>query len=765
MRYDQELTPQKSCQANVALVMGLTQPATSRLRLKTFLSLLLLLVTTATYWQLWQNDFVNYDDDIYIQGNRYVRAGVTSATLRWALMEVGYAGNWHPLTWISLQIDQTLFGWKALGFHFTNLCFHLANSVLLLHVLERMTGALWRSALVAALFALHPLHVESVAWVAERKDVLSTFFWLLTMAAYASYVFRPGVIRYLLVLLAFGFGLMAKPMLVTLPCVLLLLDYWPLGRVRLRGQAAAEVDSAGSTVNSARLWLLLAEKIPLFGLVAASSWLTLIAQNRGLALMTVSLDQRLANSLVATVMYLSQTFWPASLAILYPYPTAGFSIFQEAAALGLIMLVSGLVLWRVRLQPYLLVGWLWFLGTLVPVSGLVVQVSIQSRADRYTYVPLIGLFIALTWGLADFVNRLRVPKRLVYGATAVMVTVCAVASGRQVAIWRDSVTLWEHALAVTQDNYMAHTKLGTALLEMKRFKAARFHFEKALQIRSFSLGEYNLGRVSLDEGDRVGAIRHFEDALATDPDNPVVHYRLALVYDAMEMLQAAFSHYQAAWRNQPGNPGLLRHLELVRMRQAADPQAISALTAALPQDPNPGEICDAIGWQLALEGKEKEAEAAFHRAVEMLPLVTKYSCDLAQILGDLEQKQLSMEIYRTAAQRDPGWLEALNYSAWSLATEPHPEFRDSSRAIRLARQACEATAYQEADYLDTLGAAYAAAGKFDEASALVHQALLAGSKKADADWVAAVQTRRQRYAQHRAYYADPEAAVGSGKFR
>jgi tetratricopeptide (TPR) repeat protein len=765
---------------------------------KAVLSLLLVVTTCVSYWPLWQNEFVNYDDDMYVQFNPYVKAGLTGPSVWWAITEVGYTGNWHPLTWISLQLDQTLFGSRPVGFHFTNLLFHLANSVVLLHVLERMTAALWQSALVAGLFALHPLHVESVAWIAERKDVLSTLFWLLTMAAYRRYAAGPTTLGYLFVVLIFALGLMAKPMLVTLPCVLLLLDYWPLHRLRPRWLPvpAAAAPYGSIVVVPASLARLVAEKTPFLLLAAGSSFMTVLAQQRAAAVNPLPFTERLSNALVATVSYLGQTFWPTGLAVLYPHPSESLGWAQAGAAGALLILITGWALWRMRTQPYLLVGWLWFLGTLVPVSGLVVQVGSQARADRYTYIPLIGLFMGLVWGLGDLVDKLRVPQIVVSGAAGAMLTACAVASACQLGVWKDSLTLWEHTLAVTQDNHLAHNKLGMALLDMKRLKMARFHFERALEIHPSPLAEYNLARVLLEEGDRVGAIRHFEKTLQIQssavaeynvarllleagdrvgairhfqrcldevPDNPAGHYRIAQVYDTLEMLQAAASHYSAALQSKSDYGDSLDRLNRVRLRQGKAQEAIPGLAAALPNVRNPAEVYDAMGWVWVLDGETEQAQSAFQKAAEIDPSGTKYGCDLAQILSDSNQKEASMERYRLAVPRDPGWLPALNLSAWSLATQPDPGFRDSARAMRLARQLCEATAYQAADYLDTLAAAYAAAGRFSEAAALVRQALIRGQPTAEPAWVAAVEARRQLYHVHQAFYEDPVAAAGFRK--
>ncbi|HZQ47531.1 MAG TPA: hypothetical protein VFC07_10995, partial [Verrucomicrobiae bacterium] len=367
----------------------------------------LALITVAVYWPVTRFAFINYDDTDYVIYNAAIQKGVTTAGVEWAL-KTGYASNWHPLTWISHMVDCGLYGLKPGGHHLTNLLFHTANVVLLFLILGQFTGAMWRSALVAALFAWHPLHVESVAWVSERKDVLSTFFWLLTMAAYGAYakaskVQGPGSkVGYCLALLAFALGLLSKPMVVTLPFVLLLLDYWPLKRI--------------AELNKDNLARLVLEKIPFFILAMLECVVTFWAQKSGDAVVksaALPFSARVANALVSYVRYLWKTIWPENLAA--PYPFSHNWTFWTAAGAGLfLVIISAVVLWRIRAQPYLAVGWFWFLGTLVPVIGLV-QVGIQSMADRYTYVPLIGIFIMLAWSIPDRWAKWPSPG-LVFGA-------------------------------------------------------------------------------------------------------------------------------------------------------------------------------------------------------------------------------------------------------------------------------------------------------------------------------------------------------------
>ena len=405
----------------------------------------LALLTVLTFLPSLGNDYVLLDDPLYVTGNPEVRQGITREGLAWALT-ANVANNWHPLTVLSHMLDVEVFGLAPAGHHLTSLLLHLANVLLLFAALHRMTAAAFRSALVAALFAVHPTRVESVAWIAERKDVLSGLFWMLALLAYVHYARRPSLGRYLLVALAMALGLAAKPMLVTLPCVLLLLDLWPLGRRGLRR--------------------LILEKIPLFALSAASCAATLSYQETSLApLEALPWDLRFSNAVVSYATYLGKAFLPRDLAVFYPFP-AEIPVWKAAGAAALLLLLTGLALWRARRSPWLLVGWLWFLGTLVPVIGLV-QVGRQAMADRYTYLPFIGLFLAMVWGAAELVER-RDVFRPVLGALSVLAILGLAGMTRaQVRHWQDSVALFRHALAATGDNHLARRGLAKALAAQK----------------------------------------------------------------------------------------------------------------------------------------------------------------------------------------------------------------------------------------------------------------------------------------------------------
>ena len=473
----------------------------------------LVLVTFGAYSRVGTFSFTNFDDPDYVAQNATVQRGLSVEGLKWAFT-TGFMGNWHPLTWLSHMLDCELFGLNPGAHHTINLTIHCLNAVLLFWVLLRYTLAMERSAFVAGLFALHPFHVESVAWIAERKDVLSTLFWIVTMGAYLRYIERRSIGRYVAVLVCFALGLMSKPMLVTLPLVLLLLDYWPLQRARSVGE-----------------WRpLLIEKIPLFVLAIASSVITLIVQKQGGAVGSIerfSITTRIANALVAYVTYIGKTVMPDDLAVFYPYPGT-WPLWQVAGAFALLALITGVSLTLVRGAPYMLVGWLWFVGTLVPIIGLV-QVGEQAYADRYTYVPLIGIFIAAVWGIADLTLKFQWPVIVVRGVGIVGLLACGMLTMSQVNHWRDSETLFRHALNVTRDNHVAHYSLGQSLSVSGRIYEAVEHYYATLKLKPDHEGAHNnLGLTHALQGNWTVATNHYMQALRANPGNADVHFNMAI---------------------------------------------------------------------------------------------------------------------------------------------------------------------------------------------------------------------------------------------
>jgi tetratricopeptide (TPR) repeat protein len=506
-----------------------------RYRIEFLVCMVLAVGTVAVYWRATGCGFVNFDDDDYVVVNPHLQSGLGAAGLRWALTTT-WASNWHPLTWVSFLFDYQLHGLNPSGYHRTNVLLHAANSVLLFLLLRNMTGAVGKSAVVAALFAWHPLHVESVAWVAERKDVLSTLFGFLTLAAYAHYAARPGVPRYLLVFVLFALCLMAKPMLVTLPFVLLLLDYWPLRR-------------------EASLARLFVEKLPLLCLAAGSAVLTLYAQHRGGAINSLEhlpFPWRLANAVVAYVRYVEQMFWPLNLAVFYPHPREELN-WAPVALAGLLLagFTFACLRWG-RRQPYLTVGWLWYLGTLVPVIGLV-QVGGQALADRYTYVPLIGLFVILAWGLPDLLAGWRVEPVVLAPVAVVALALCLVLTWGQVLTWYDGGSLWEHALHVTSGNYVAHNNLGNYLGARGRMDEAVEHYRDALRINpAYADAWNNLGAALARRSQLDEAVASYQQAVQLSPASATIHHNLGLSLLQLGRDQEALEHFAEAVRLRPG---------------------------------------------------------------------------------------------------------------------------------------------------------------------------------------------------------------------
>jgi hypothetical protein len=529
----------------------LTSPRNSWRR-NDWLSILILSATTLlTYAPVLDCDLLNYDDDQYITENAFVQAGLNTQSLYWAWTTT-HAANWHPLTWLSLMLDTHLFGLHPWGYHLTNLLLHLANTLLLFALLRWSTGATLRSFLAAALFSLHPLHVQSVAWASERKDVLSTFFGLLALLAYVHYVRSPRVMRYLLVMVATALSLLAKPMLVTLPFVLCLFDYWPLDRWQ-PGQTKSAKPASHRAVSLR--WLLM-EKVPPLILSVVFSTTTIWAQQRGgrvSSLEAFSLSTRIGNALISYVQYLRQTVWPADLALFYPLKLGGPSVLLAAMSGLLIITVTTVVIrWR-RNYPYLLVGWLFYLGTLVPVVGLI-QVGVQARADRYTYVPLIGIFTAASWGMADLATAIDRRRLFGYLVGAIFFPLM-LTSWTEAHYWHDSLTLWNHTLEVTQNNYGAHVGRGFALLRQGNEQLAEEDFRDAQRLApGLAEPHYGLGFIRASRGEYTEAMQLFREALAIRPEYPEAYNDLGVCLLRQNKRGEAISCFQQALRLSPDWP-------------------------------------------------------------------------------------------------------------------------------------------------------------------------------------------------------------------
>ena len=647
------------------------------------IGLFLALITLLVYLPGVHNGFVVYDDNTYVTDNPTVQNGLTWAGMQWAIT-TGHGSNWHPLTWLSLMTDCTLShtidywfsltGYEMFGpntawvHHAVNILFHAANAVLLLLLLFRLTGALWPAAFIAALFAWHPLHVESVAWISERKDVLSTCFALLTLLAYVRYAQKRSRVEgretmakasvpaldprlsafdYVLALFFFALGLMAKPMLVTLPFVMLLLDYWPLRRIP---------DFKFKLPILMRLTL---EKWPFFLLVVISCVVTYLAQRHGEAVMTLQqypLNMRCANALISYALYLAKMIWPLHLAVFYPLPDHLSWIRAMAAVAAAVLAVISWLAWRTRRQwPCLLVGWLWFLGTLVPVIGLV-QVGSAAMADRYTYFPLIGIFIVIAFGIRDLARRFRFPKAAVALAAALVLTACLVLTEKQVRYWHDSESLFAHSLAVTPDNPNARIDLGVAFEQQGRFPEALFQYREAARLASGNVqAQYNIGNLL----DKMG-------------------------------------------RPEEARPELVKAVQL-------DPQSAGSR--------------DALGAVLVELGRFEEAMGQFTDALRINPNHAGAHFDRGKALLKQGRDGEAMDEFRAALRLDPDNFQILAYTAHVLAANENPQVRQGQTALVLALKANVLSGNTQPFVFDVLGMACAEVGRFDEAQQAAQNAI------------------------------------------
>jgi Tfp pilus assembly protein PilF len=579
-----------------------------------FIAAALLVVTLAVYAQVIGHQFINLDDDLYVWNNPVVARGLTASGIGWAFTTF-HAANWHPLTWISHMVDCQLFGLHAGGHLLVNVLIHVTNSLLLFFFLRRVTGTRWRSAIVAALFALHPLHVESVAWAAERKDTLSTFFGLLCLLAYARYVAKPSWKSYAFVALWLALGLMAKPMLVTWPFVLLLLDYWPFGRPQWQ-------PADGMKGFAPAWWPLIREKLVLFVLVGASIVMTYIAQSRGgavRALVDAPLSLRVSNAIVSYAKYFLATFWPGDLAVYYPFTTTGIPASQVLFALILLAAISVAVLSQATARPYFFTGWFWFLGTLVPVIGLV-QVGGQAMADRYHYLPSIGLFVSLVFGVAEFATVWRIGRTPIVAAASIVILICASLTARQVTLWRDSVTLFEHTLAVTPDNLVIQYNLGHVLGEQRRYEEARIHFAEALRIKpDFFDALINMGMTLTDQGHPADAVAFFERALRVAPNSSKAHTQLAIALARQEKKSEALAEFRKAVELAPRDGDARANLGLMLARQGNVAEAMEQLNEAVRINPESAEAHNNLGLVLLASGQPRESLPHFAAALRLKP--------------------------------------------------------------------------------------------------------------------------------------------------
>jgi len=619
---------------------------TPEYRRQLLICLFLTLAVLAAFWQVNNCVFINYDDEDYITENSHIQNGITTEGIQWAFT-TNRAANWHPLTWLSHMLDCQLFGLKPGRHHLTNVFFHIANTLLLFLILNRMTRALWQSAFVAALFALHPLHVESVAWVSERKDVLSAFFWMLTMGAYVFYVERPSLQRYLPVFILFALGLMAKPMLVTLPFVLLLLDYWPLQRFQQKRPAqeihaeahrpvsvdkqkgtskkkyAEKVEAkAEKPADSKYPWTLLRpllwEKIPLFALTALSSIATYVVQQKGGAVVSIEafpLSERIANAFVSYVIYIKKMIWPNDLAIFYPHPGV-LPSWQVIGSVLVLLIVTFAVIWVAKKIPYLAVGWLWYVGTLVPVIGIV-QVGSQARADRYTYIPLIGLFIMAAWGIPELLKKWRYRKELLFASSALSLLCFFIVTWTQVGFWQNSITVFSHALKVTTHNSRAYINLGAAYNDIGNYRKVIEVCDEAIKLDAkLEKAFYNRGLAYSRLGNQKLAVGDYDRAIEIDP-------RHAKAYNNRGIAYSILGSYK---------------------------QAIGDFDRAIVTNPKYAEAYYNRGINYGRLGNYKQALGDFDRAIEFNPKYAEAYYNRAASYYSLGNQRQAFEDLKTAAR-------------------------------------------------------------------------------------------------------------------
>jgi tetratricopeptide (TPR) repeat protein len=695
------------------------------------MAILLVAAVALIYFPVMQYEFVFYDDMHFVAQNPVVQSGLSAKSIKTACTSV-FSGMWIPVTYVSFLLDHTLYGQNAGGYHLTNVILHAANALLLLAFLRLITGSLFPSALAAFLFAVHPLHVESVAWVIERKDVLSTFFGLISLLFYARYAGRHKLTAYFAALLSFAFSLLSKPMLVTLPFVFLLCDWWPMGRFSR--------NSVTGKYQSARLVM---EKIPFFVLSAMASTITVLTMPKE-TLAAVPFIARLGNAIYAYAAYIAKTAWPSNLSILYPLPPAGPGSPKVMAALLLLTAISAVALKWGKRRPYLITGWLWYLGTLVPVIGLV-QNGYQAMADRFTYVPLVGLFLMFSWGLPDLLRSFPRRQALLAIVSISIVLACTAVSSRQVRFWRNTFTLFERTAAVTQNNWRAHCVLAFALSEEGKTGEAMAHFRKALNICPdcreplYGVGELlnqegkteeamahfreyqricpdrweplnGMAEILAKEGNVAESIEYYQAALHKGGEIALLHVNLAKQLTKAGRTDEALGHFERAVMLEPESMAARQNLGEALLTAGRYQEALSEFGWILQKDPGSFQALDNKGTALAALGKANEAEAAFEQALSLAPDFTAAHYNLASLFARTGRFAQAVPHFEAALRLEPGHAKArLNLGNTLLFMEKKEEAMDQYRQALVIKP----------DFLEAhknLGILLAGSGKVDEAA-------------------------------------------------
>ncbi len=746
-----------------------------------FICAVLMLGTIALFWPVKGYEFIGYDDPAYITQNPHVQAGLTKDSLAWAFGNVASeATYWHPLSWMSHMLDCQLFGLNAGAHHLVSVGFHALNAILLFLVLRTFTGSLWRSAAVAALFAWHPLQVESVTWVTERKNLLSTAFLLLTLLAYHRFTRKateyPNPLSglkttsYWTVALLFAFGLMSKPMVVTLPCVLLLLDVWPLRRINL--QSPQRVGTAG---------FLFAEKLPLFILSGISSWITIRAHQHLDIVVTgsqVPWGIRIANATLSYVKYLEKVIWPADMAIIYPYPSI-WPVSQFVITSLILLTLTALFLFLRKSRPHFLFGWLWFLGTMVPVIGII-QVGSQPMADRFMYVPVIGVFFLIVWGLAEAMQKLRPIKFIAMAVALLVAGSCFAVSRYQLQFWHDSITVFERAIAVTSRNSISHYNLGLAYSMKGDLGKAKSHYAKAVEISpTYIDANNNLAASYLAEGQTDRAIAEYQKLMQLAPNHPLANYNLGLAYQKkQQFVEAAFS-FQKVVKAEPGNLEAYQNYINSLGRSGNVQEATRQLTEMLQKNPNSAQAHLAVGNILMEQNQLPDAIRILEKAIQLNPKQPEAHYQLGAAKAMSARFQDAIPHFAEAARLKPDFIEAhfsmgMAYSQagkteeavgkfretllakhdflpalmqlgliWSGSEKP--EFRNGPEALKVATSAAHLTQNRDPAVLEVLAAAYAQTEKWADAIETSRKALLLAQASGDKALAGQIEAKLQSY--------------------
>ncbi len=702
----------------------------------------LALSTLAIYWQVGQFDFVNWDDNVFVHQNQHVASGLSGENFQWSFGIHG-PGQWHPLSWWVHQLNCQLFGLEPGAHHLVNAALHVIVSLLMLTVLWRISGSFWPSALVAALHALHPLSVESVAWISHLREPLSLLFWLLVIWAYCAYARQGGTARYLLVVLLFVLGLMAKPTLITLPCVLLLLDWWPLNRFSFGPTTPTHQDHAVTTRRSVSLLVL--EKIPLLVLSFVSVYLAYLCQKSMDAVVSLeshSWGARLANAAQSYVLYLRNMVWPTNLATLYPLPEEFSAIYVGGSAIILLgITVTALILYRKA--PYLIVGWLWYLGTLVPVIGILKMGEMTAMTDHYMYVSLLGVYIAIAWQLTSWVEANPNLKNIVASSVAAVLVALTLLSSRQIAVWQNSETLWKHTLSVVDDSSIAHNSLGDALMQSGQISDALEHFQEAVRLEpDYVEAINNTGNAHLVLGRPDEAIASYRMALAIAPDNAEVHYNCGTVLQQQKRWDEAIHHYQSALKIKPNFAPAHNNCGLALRASGRKEEAIEHFEQAVQIDPNLMAAYVNLGLTLRSLGNNNAAIKQFEKALLLDPenFTANYNDGIA--LQTVGRRAGALKRFEMAVKLRPSAVGAHYGLAWIMATAPEEELRDGQRALEHARRAVQLS--KDSPFMaDALAAAHAEVGEFAEAVKWQEKAVEMAADGTEA----AFKNRLQRYKQ------------------